>query len=165
MQFISIPFFFVFCALLISSTESIIPIMHIKSHRSSAHYGVSERHRHELLQIVNKPHISILDVDFIGYRPPYLTDFCEVIDSVVAEESETILSTIAARFKETVYTEVNFPDTYRPEAEVRLDDDELMTYRRRYCNYKTPAEIMELRFKCTVFVCFIAFIFVLSHLI
>jgi len=67
------------------------------------------------LQIVNKPHISILDVDFIGYRPPYLTDFCEVIDSVVVEDaidqSEDVLRTIAERFKETVYTEVNFPDT------------------------------------------------------
>jgi hypothetical protein len=143
--------------------------MHIKPHRSRTHYEVSERHRHELLQIVNKPHISILDVDFIGYRPPYLTDFCEVIDSVVVEDaidqSEDVLRTIAERFKETVYTEVNFPDTYRPEAKVRLDNDEFMTYRRRYCNYKTKTEIIELRFKCTVFVCFIALIFVLFHTI
>lgn len=145
MQFIHIQFFLSALFALISSTESIIPIRRINSHRSSNDYALDEKHYHQLLQIANKPYVSILDVDFMKYRPPYLKEFCAEIDSDVdsgsAVQSEEVLDKIAAKFKETVYTEVNFPHTHRLEAEVRVNNDELLTYRRRHCDYKTTEEI------------------------
>ena len=145
MQFIYIPFFL--SIMLISSTESIISIRRISSRRSSNDYALDEKHYHQLLQIVNKPYVSILDADFMRYRPPYMKEFCAEIDSNVdsgsMEQLEEVLGTIAAKFKETVYTEVNYPHTYRPDAEVRIDNDALLTYRRIHCDYKTKEDIQK----------------------
>lgn len=146
MQFIYIQFFLSALFALISSTESITPIRRIKSHRNGGNsYALDEQHEHQLLQIANKPYISILDVDFMRYRPPYLKEFCDEIESDVdagsVEQLEEVLGKIAAKFKETVYTEVNFPHTYRHDAEVRIDNYALLTYRRKHCNYQTKEDI------------------------
>ena len=125
-----------------------IPIRRIKSHRNGGDgsgYALDEKHYHQLLLIADKPALSILDTDFMRYRPPYLKEFCDEIDRVLnpgsVEQLEEVLDTIAVKFKETVYTEVNFPHTYRPDAEVRIDNEELLMYRRKHCNYQTKEDI------------------------
>jgi hypothetical protein len=124
---------------------------------------LDEQHEHQLLQIANKPYISILDVDFMRYRPPYLKEFCAEIDRLVEDGTEDVLGTIAEKFKQTVYTEVNFPYTYRPEADVRIDNDALLKYRRLHCNYKTKEEIRESRLVSIYLTIIIVFVFVLFH--
>ena len=170
MQFVYIRFLLSLLFVLISSTKSVIPIRMFNSHRNRRNdYTLDEKHQYQLLQIINKPYISILDVDFMRYRPPYLKEFCKEITRVVIDDSidntqsEKILGKIATKFKETVYTEVNFPYTYRLDTEVRIDNDELLTYRKKYCDYKTKEEIRESKVVATFFVIILMLVIILFH--
>jgi hypothetical protein len=171
MQLFRLPFFLAVLSTLILSAESMIPIRRINSHRNGdrAGYELDEKHYHQLLLIADKPALSILDTDFIRYRPPYLKDFCDEIDRIVdagsMEQLEDVLSAIAAKFKETVYTEVNFPHTYRPETEVRIDNEELLMYRRKHCNYQTKEDIRKSTWVITYFTILTVFAIVVFHAI
>lgn len=137
-----------------------------RRHNPAVEMALNERHYHNLLQISNKDAVSILDTDFMNYRPPYLKDFCSEIDRLV-DDGEThpaeVLEAIAAKFKETVYTEVNFPHTYRADAQVRVDNDELLEYRRKHCNYRTKKEKRETDIAATYFTIVVLFIIILFH--
>ena len=137
--------FTLLCFAAISSTHSIIPVRRIHSSRHHDTAVLNEKHYHNLLQIANKDAISILDTDFMNYRPPYLNEFCGEIGSLIEDgveyQSEEVLAAIAAKFKETVYTEINFPHTYRLDAQVRVNNDELLEYRRRHCDYQTKEDM------------------------
>jgi len=166
MQFIQV---ILLCFAAISSVQSIIPIRRFHSSRRrnpTFEMELNERHYHMLLQIANKDAISILDTDFMNYSPPYLKEFCVELDSLIEFEygdsqSDITLDKIATRFKETVYTEVNFPHTYRPDTQVRVDNAELLQYRRAHCYYQTKEEIWQSRILATYFPIMIIFIFVL----
>jgi hypothetical protein len=129
--------------------------------------GMNEKHYHNLLQIANKDAVSILDTDFMNYRPPFLNEFCSEIDALVNDRDEyqleEVLEAIAAKFKDIVYTEVNFPHTYCPDAKVRVDNDELLEYRRKHCNYRTKKEKFESKLTLTYFAIIIIFVLVLFH--
>jgi len=171
MQRIHLSFVLAVCSTLILSAESMIPIRRIKSHRNGdgSGYTFDEKHYHQLLLIADKPALSILDTDFMRYRPPYLKDFCDEIDRIVdagsMEQLEEVLGTIAAKFKETVYTEVNFPHTYRQDAEVRIDNEELLMYRRKHCHYKTKEDIRKSTWVITYFTILTVFAIVVFHAI
>lgn len=159
--------FTLLCFAAISSTHSTIPVRRI--HSSKTHYTAleMEKHYHRLMQIANKDTISILDTDFMRYRPPYLNEFCSEIGSLIEDgveyQSEEVLEAIAAKFKETVYTEVNYPDTYRPDVPVRVDNDELLAYRRKYCEYQTKEDSRRMIVRGCMFGVVLALVFLLFN--
>ena len=162
--------FTLFCFAAISSANAIIPIRRLHSsrrHNTAFEMGMSEKHYHNLLQIANKDAVSILDTDFMNYRPPYIKDFCSEIDALVKDseeyQSEEVLVAIAEKFKGSVYTEVNFPYTHNSDAQVKVDNDELLKYRRKNCNYHTKKEKRESNVAATYFAIIIILVIVLFH--
>lgn len=124
---------------------------------------MDERQEYRLNVIMQQDTISILNKDYYHFSPPYLTEFCTEIKAVLDENNESmeqILAKTAQRFKETAYTEYNFPYTYREDAEIVVTSADFFQYKETYCKEITPAEKVIM---CTMFLALFTTLFMLMR--
>jgi hypothetical protein len=119
------------------STALLVVGTHSKMRRlAMASVYLSEQHEYALNRILHQDTISILNVDYQEFRPPYLTEFCKEIRTIMEENEDSpikMLETIEDRFRKTAYTPLNFPRTYRQHVPVVVTTEDLDKYNKKYC--------------------------------
>lgn len=109
-------------------------------HLAIASLYLSEQHEYELNRIISQDTISIVNVDYQQFRPPYLTEFCQEIKTVTEEIHDSpikILETLEQRFQETAYKEYNFPRTYRADVPIVVTIEDLIKYNKTFCRQQS----------------------------